>query len=101
MKIDGIVIVASVPLMFTSESPALFTMITAMAPAFWAFLTFTVKLQVPRSIRAILPAIEAALVRAPQQSVAEGPLTVSSVPWTTMPESPFVKAGPKEGTADE
>src|SRR5262245_35587807 len=52
---DGIVIVGSTPPIPGGGEPAtLLAMITARAPAFWAFFTLTLKPHAPRSIRAIL-----------------------------------------------
>jgi hypothetical protein len=50
-----------------------FPMMTPSAPASCAFFTFTVKLQVPRSMNAMLPEIAPAFVSAEQPSVLLGP----------------------------
>ena len=60
----GIVMAASAPPIEKGASPTFCTITTAMAPAFCALSTFVVKLQVPRSIKAILPATAAPLVTA-------------------------------------
>src|SRR5262245_4976801 len=63
MPITGIVIVGSLPDIGSGGNPAaLFTMITATAPAACAAAAFGAKLQLPRSISAILPAIAPAFV---------------------------------------
>jgi len=63
------VMVASVPPMARKAWPAVtLRMSTPTAPAFWAFLTLAVKVQVPRLTSAILPATSAGLVTAPQPS---------------------------------
>ena len=70
----GMVIVGSVPPRAAGGVPgALSAMITPTAPASWAFFTLTMKPQVPRSMRAMLPATAAALVIAEQPSVVLGP----------------------------
>src|SRR5947208_14020305 len=56
MRTEGIVIVGSAPPKPAGAPGALSAMITAKAPAFCAFFTFTTKVQVPRSIMAIFPA---------------------------------------------
>src|SRR6266478_4593837 len=56
MRTDGIVMVGSAPPNPAGAPGALSAMITANAPAFCAFFTFTTKVQTPRSIRAIFPA---------------------------------------------
>ena len=69
---DGIVIVGSEPPRPGGGLPAtLSTITTAIAPTFCAFLTLTVKLQVPRSISAILPEMAAPFVIAEQPSVGD------------------------------
>ena len=55
----GIVIDASAPPSPVMGASTLSAMSTPMAPAFWAFFTFTVKPQVPRSMIATLPVIAA------------------------------------------
>src|SRR3954453_14813300 len=58
---EGIVTVGSVPPIPGGGVPAaLFTTMTATAPASWAFLTFTLNEQVPLSTTAILPFTAAA-----------------------------------------
>jgi hypothetical protein len=52
---DGILTLRSVPPGANAALPSLLAMITPIAPAFCAFSTLTVKLQVPRSTIAILP----------------------------------------------
>ena len=52
------------------DPATLFAIITATAPASWAFSTFAVKLQLPRSINAILPTTCTALVSVSQPSFA-------------------------------
>src|SRR5262249_29886410 len=57
----GIVMVGSVPPILGGGEPGeLFTRTTPIAPASWAFFTFAVNVQVPRSTIAILPATAAA-----------------------------------------
>ena len=73
-------------------------MITPMAPLSWAFLVFTAKPQVPRSMRAILPDTAAALVNGVvQPSVVEGPAAfAASSASTTSPVTPVgLSGGPK------
>ncbi len=92
---EGMVIVASTPPMLPKAPAAELAMITATAPAFCAFLTLTTKPQVPRSIRAMLPAIAAALVSGEQPSVVEGPAaSAGSRPITTLPVRPAGGGGP-------
>ena len=97
MRTDGMVMEGSVPPSPAGGEPAaLSATTTAIAPASWAFFTLTVKLQSPRSTRATLPAIAAALVIAEQPSVAEGPAVsaASSAP-ARFPEIPGdASAGP-------
>src|SRR6185503_12948148 len=86
---EGIVMVGSAPPMVPNAPAALLATITDVAPAFWAFFTFTTKPQVPRSTRAILPAIAPALVKGEQASVVVGdPGTAGSSACTTLPVIP-------------
>src|SRR5438067_277754 len=64
---EGMVMVASVPPMPPSPG-ALLAMTTPMAPATWAVFTFEAKVQVPRSMRAILPLTAAPFVSAEHPS---------------------------------
>ena len=79
---DGIVMVGSEPPMAVGAPAMLFPTIAKAAPAFCAFLTLTVKLQVPRSISGIDPGGTA---KASQPSVGETP--TPSLTRTTEPAS--------------
>ena len=86
---DGIVIVASTPAMPPNAPAAEFAMSTPMAPAFWAFFTFTANPHVPRSIIAMFPATAAEFVIAEQPSVVSGPApSAASSARTTLPVVP-------------
>ena len=75
----GIVIVLSEPLMPGGvEFETLSTMTTPIAPAFCAFFVFETKVQLPRSIRAILPVSE--LPKAEQPSTGLDCATFAVVP---------------------
>ena len=87
---DGIVTVASVPPIVMGEPGTLFTITTARAPTFCAFLTLTVKLQAPRSMSATFPLIAGPLINAPQPSLA-APLPSSTT--TRLPETEVGLAG--------
>lgn len=67
-----------------SHPAALLAMITPMAPAFCAFFDLMMKVQVPRSMSAILPATAAALVTASQPSVVDPPAPGASARATTV-----------------
>src|SRR6476646_1154837 len=86
----GIVMVVSDPPMPGGVAAAtLSTSTTAIAPAFWAFLTLTTKLQLPLSISAILPETAAAFVKALQPSVVDAPApSDGSIAWTTFAVCP-------------
>src|SRR6266567_5293548 len=66
---EGIVIEGSEPPIGIGLPAALLTTTTPTAPAFWAFLTFTVKLQLPRSTSAIRPDKALAFVSDEQASM--------------------------------
>ena len=69
-------------------------MTTPVAPAFWAFFTFTVKLQVPRSMRAILPVMAPGLVSGEHASSVEVPLeSEGSIAATSVPVIAVVDSG--------
>ena len=67
--------VLSVPPMIIGLPATLLTITTAMAPAFCAFNTFTVKLQFALSIKAIFPVTE--LTGAPVQASCKVPAALS------------------------
>src|SRR4029077_1171303 len=88
---EGMVMVGSTPPRLPNTPADELAMITAMAPAFWAFLTLTMKPQVPRSISAMLSSTAAALVSGEQPSVVSGPEpSAGSRAWTTLPVMPAV-----------
>ena len=82
-------IVGSVPDIPATPCATLSTMTAPIAPAFWAFLTFTVKLQAPRSMRAIRPPALDVIGLQPSVAAPESPAT--SWPLTFCVES----CGPK------
>src|SRR5918996_1793238 len=98
---DGMVIDGSVPPMAIGSPATLLAMMTATAPAFCAFFTFTVNVHAgaggggpPRSITAILPATSAAFVSGLQPSVVDGPSALAgSSATTTAPETPVAVTG--------
>ncbi len=94
---DGIVMVASVPPMSIGDSlPLLSATITPVAPASCAFFTLTVKLQFPRSTRAILPVTAGAFVSALQAVVVDPAESAAAVAAMTCPETERAEiAGPK------
>src|SRR5262249_62026449 len=95
MRTEEMIIGGSAPPSPAGGSPAaLSAMTTAMAPAFWAFLTLTTKVQVPRSSSTILPVVCALLVRAVHPSVVEGPAAfAASSPTTMLPVMPDAPIG--------
>ena len=68
---EGMVIVASPPPISTNTPVALLAMITPTAPAFCAFFTLATKVQVPRSMIAMRPAMAPLFVSAEQASAGE------------------------------
>ena len=56
IEIEGMVMLLSLPPIAVGLPSMLLTTMAILAPAFCAFLTLTVKLQLPRSIRGIEPA---------------------------------------------
>src|SRR5262245_1209717 len=94
----GIVIVGSTPAIAGGTSGfadvARLAMITAIAPAFWAFFALTAKPQVPRLRKAMLPATAAALVIGEQPSTVDGPAaSAASSARTTPPVRPVLVTG--------
>jgi len=68
------------PPIWMTPGVTLLTTMTPTAPAFCAFFTFTVKLQLPRSMRASLPDTDAAFVSAVQASAGAAGATFAVVP---------------------
>src|SRR5512141_2556473 len=83
-RTEGIVTVASVPVMPTTPWTTLSTTIMPRAPAFWTFFALSTKAQLPRSTSAIFPASAAGLLIVLQASVSRGPaVSRASVATTT------------------
>src|SRR5216684_2881748 len=80
--IVGMVIVESAPPRGGMLDTTLSAMITAVAPAICAFFTFTVKVQVPRSIRAMCPVMALAFVMALHPSAGRDAAMVPLIPAT-------------------
>ena len=87
----GIVMLLSEPPMLVGGPPRSLATMTATAPAAWALATLVVKLQEPRSTRAIAPAGKP--TSGPQPSVGS---SLPSSPRTMSPDTPVSSgAGPK------
>ncbi len=82
ISIDGIVMVASVPVMLNRPA-SLFAIRTPIAPAFCAFLTFAGNEQLPRSIRTILPFTSLTIASQASVTVPVPSFASSSVPETS------------------
>ena len=87
MPTQGMVIAGLDPPIPGNPVAALLTMITPAAPAACAAAHLTTKVQVPRSISAMLPASAAALVMASQPSAVGA---TASMTCTTLPVNPGV-----------
>src|SRR5919205_184820 len=90
----GMLIDASLPPRPPKTPAELLAMTTPTAPAFCAFLTFVTKVQVPRSMRAILPATSEWFVMAEQPSVVAAPFaSEGSSACTTLAVVPPEESG--------